>query len=704
VSDSPNKHQLRVFAGFVISAASISVVYGILSFGLFRNQEFALWTPRAELKAARSVPNKDIKLIVVDQKSLDVLAEVYQFQWPISRQFYIPIIEILNRGGAKGIAFDLIFSESSQLLVADDSDFASAVRDSKVPVVVPIVPYEKGPALGESDLAELSKRSQTWLSQIAGASDRFAGASDRFAGALMPIPQLLDSPAELATVREDPDADGIFRRYTMATNVKENLIPSLALSLAQKVIPGSELSDRLENLDSEGRGILNFRGKGGTYKSYSFIDLVSSWAAIEAFERGQSTERPIIDPAEFKDALVLVGVWAPGLQDLRPTPIDSKSRGVEVHATALDNILGDDLIKSLSTTITILISGAFIIFLSLSLLFIERIRIAAFVGIVLVAGFIAVGFQAALAGYWLEMFSPLVGMIMTIVGSFGYKYSLEGQERRFIKSAFKYYVSPSVIEKILADPSRLRLGGEKRELSIFFSDIEGFTSLSEKMEPGALSSLLNKYLTEMTGVILKHGGTVDKYVGDAIVAFWNAPIDVVDHADRAVAAAQECQKRLLELCPTWKGIYGVELRARIGINTGIVSVGNFGSEERFNYTVIGDAANLASRLEGANKRFGTSVMISEETYKKLSQTGGIRRLGRIKVVGKDELIQVYEVGSRLSEDEISQFMEGIDAFERGDIPGAAEKLRDLSADPVARLYLERILKQDRSTFWSLTEK
>lgn len=697
MSDTSNKHKFRFLAGFLISAVSIFVVFAILQFDFFRNQEFALWTPRAELVASRSEPNKDIKLIVIDQRSLDVLAEVYQFQWPISRQFYIPIIEILNRGGAKGLAFDLIFSESSQLLIADDEEFAAAVRKSKVPVVVPIVPYEKGPALSELEITELTKRSRPRLSQMASSLDRFPGA-------LMPIPQLLDSPAELASVREDPDTDGIFRRYTVATKVKGSFIPSLALSLAYKSIAEAELLNRLKSLDQEGRGILNFKGKQGSYKSYSFIDLVSSWAAIEAQERGQSTEKPVIDPTEFKDALVLVGVWAPGLQDLRPTPVDPKSRGVEVHATALDNILGNNLIKTVPIGLAVLIATAFISFLSLGLLFIERIKLAAIFGVILFALFVGIGFQAALAGYWLEMFAPLIGMTLTSIGAFGYKYSLEGQERRFIKTAFKYYVSPSVIEKILADPSRLRLGGDKRELSIFFSDIEGFTSLSEKMEPAALSSLLNKYLTEMTGIILKHGGTVDKYVGDAIVAFWNAPIDVADHADRAVAAARECQKRLLELAPSWEAIFGVQLRARIGINTGVVSVGNFGSEERFNYTVIGDAANLASRLEGANKKFGTYVMISGETFKKLSSKEGIRRLGRIKVVGKDEPIQVYEVGSRLSKTEIDQFSSGLSAFERGDMDDAAQKLRDLSADPVARLYLERILKQDRSTVWNLTEK
>jgi adenylate cyclase len=706
-ADSNRIHQ-RVRGWLLITGVSIAISVLGLKFNFFAAQENALWTPRAWIRSSTTQPDEKIKLIIVDQRSLDVLADEYQFQWPVSRQFYVPVIEMMNRGGAKAIGFDLIFSESSHFLVADDEAFAAAVMGSEVPVVLTAVPYENGPVLKPAESESLIELNKRPASSLLSAVKKLN--LPVYPGALMPIQPLLESRAAVASVREEPDSDGIFRRYTLGSRVGDHFVPSMAVALFEHAQDLSRDYDYGVIAGDSNRKILNYRGASGAYKTYSFIDIVSSWAAIDAASRGESAPPPVIDPREFKDSIVLLGVWAAGLQDLRPIPIDPKFRGVEVHATALDNILHGDFINEVPFLYTTLLTLIFIGAIAASIIFVDSLVVAGLISALLMGSLLGTSALFALSNFWLPTFLPLLGMGLATVGSSSWKYALEGRERRFLKSAFRCYVSPAVIEKIISDPSRLKLGGEKRELSIFFSDIKGFTAISERLEPTKLSELLNRYLTEMTGIIQRSGGTVDKYVGDAVVAFWNAPLDVSDHADRAVKAALECQRRLKELSPLWHQEFGVELSARIGIHTGLVSVGNFGSEDRFNYTMIGDAANLASRLEGANKRFGTEILISADTNLKLSDKFALRALGAVKVLGREAAVQVFEPlqEGRFSKEHLEQFESGVDAFQTGDMSGALFIFSALAEDPVSSAYIARITEEkglkNQSPVWILSDK
>jgi adenylate cyclase len=232
------------------------------------------------------------------------------------------------------------------------------------------------------------------------------------------------------------------------------------------------------------------------------------------------------------------------------------------------------------------------------------------------------------------------------------------------RQAFGFYLSKEVIDKVLEDPARLVLGGERKELSIFFSDLAGFSSISERMNPMELTALLNDYLSEMSDIILEEGGTLDKYEGDAILAFWNAPLDIPDHAERACRAALRCQRKLREKAHEYQKIYGVELKARIGIHTGEVVVGNMGSKDRFDYTVLGDAANLASRLEGANKAFDSQIMVSGTTQLKAKTSILFRKIAPITVVGRKESLWVYEPVGFVGENfpEVELWQQAINAF------------------------------------------
>ena len=301
-------------------------------------------------------------------------------------------------------------------------------------------------------------------------------------------------------------------------------------------------------------------------------------------------------------------------------------------------------------------------------------------------------------------------------------YAIEGQQKRFIKGAFKQYLSPVVIDRLVADPDNLSLGGELRELSIFFSDVAGFTGISEHLGPEDLTSLLNTYLTAMTNIILEEGGTVDKYEGDAIIAFWNAPLDLPDHPICAVRAAVRCQAKLDEMRPELYAKFGKELYARIGINTGLVVVGNMGSEQRFDYTFLGDAGNLASRLEGINKQFDTSILISEHTAARLSAHSKLscdlvsqeaeiplQEISRVRVVGRKEPVRVY-VPLPAGADP-APFAAALDSYYKGQFETAACQFKSLSpANPTAAIYAKRCTALAQSPpekwdgVWEMTEK
>jgi adenylate cyclase len=299
------------------------------------------------------------------------------------------------------------------------------------------------------------------------------------------------------------------------------------------------------------------------------------------------------------------------------------------------------------------------------------------------------GFAAYGRGFWWPVMVGEVGAGLALVGAVVVNYATEGRQKAFLKSAFRHYLWAEIIEQIIADPSRLTLGGEKRELTIFFSDIEKFSGFSERLDPPTLTALLNDYLSDMSAIIQEEGGYLDKYIGDAIVAFWNAPLDQADHAVRACRAAVRCARKLAERRPEFEQRTGAVVKARIGLNTGAVAVGNMGSYERFNYTILGDAANLASRLEGANKAFGTYAMISETTW---DASGGQfvgRELGRLRVVGRKAPVRVYELAGLPGEPRpahFAPFEAALALFYEGQCEAALARFETIADDPASRIY------------------
>jgi adenylate cyclase len=688
-----------------------AVFFGALLFlsDLFSELEARSWDWRLAAIADPARVDPAIKIIMIDQRSLELMAKQEGLFWPWPRALYGDLVDLLTQAGAKGIAFDIVFFEPSQFSGEDDQQFAASIRRG-VPVVLSAA--TRGDALADS--ADLPSAVQSDPERLARfeAKQRGVFAQREAPFSLraplpqarkvdLPVVELLDAAAMLGDVSNPNDSDGVFRHAVPATSVGEVSLLSLPFALLHATGGVAQVAPQM--LSGRGDLTVRFAGPSRSYRHYSFYALFQS---LRAAQKGQPAP---LDLAEFKDSYVLVGMDAPGLLDLRPTPLSRFFPGVEYHATVLDNALKGSFIRPVAFATNFLFLVLLAVVGTFGVLLVRSSARQALVVVATLGGGVGVAFLAAWLGFWLQLVVPVVCVVGAITVALGFKYQLEGHTSRFLRSAFQHYLSHELIARIIENPEQLALGGERRELTIFFCDIEGFTTLSERLDAQLLGQFLNKFLSEMTRIILAHQGTVDKYIGDAIVAFWNAPLPLADHAQRGVLAALACQRRLAELRAEFYAQCGVQIRLRIGLNTGFVSVGNFGSHERFNYTVLGDGANLASRLEGANKFFGSQIMISEATFRQLH--GGIpcRTLGRIKVVGKAEPVQVFEplidpVGAELQEWEAALVELG-----RGAYASAAARIAALPPQKLHSLYSERIaaVQQGRAAWsdeWILHEK
>ena len=548
----------------------------------------------------------------------------------------------------------------------DDASFVKAERDYGRVVQVVMLSSDSGnlttwPKDLDKPLFELHNfESIVSQYQKLNQNDSTNGDSGQIK-AQFPIESLRNAAGIIGNVSGWPDSDSTFRRANLFSIFDGKAIPGL--SSASLLVSGHdrnitynqkksviEWEDWNIPVDKNGRSILHFRGDLNRYVPYFAHEILMS---KEAIEKGKIEElgMAFLPPEDFKDKYVFFGFYAPGLFDIATTPISSVYPGVGMHITLLDNILMQDFIRPFTLLHEITMILAAVLLVTLLSLLSRRISVVIIGMVVISAGFIALGFGAYhFANLWLPLAAPLVGAIVSFLASILYNFATEGSQRRFIKSAFSQYLSPLVIDQLVENPGLLNLGGEKREISIFFSDVQGFTTISEKFkdDPPKLTELLNDYLSFMTDTILDSGGTIDKYEGDAIIAFWNAPMSFPDHAARAIQASLTCQQQLAERQDFFAEKFGVRLLTRIGLNTGNAVVGNMGSSKRFDYTMLGDAVNLAARLEGLNKQFGTYLMCTDETFKQACATVPFmgpffgRKLAQVAVVGKKEAVTVWE--------------------------------------------------------------
>jgi adenylate cyclase len=545
------------------------------------------------LRPVEDQTNGPVVIVAADDKSL---AEVKRgiigktsYGWPWPRQVWGLVPGFARKCGAKAVVFDMTFSEPSVFnnWGGDDGAFASAVNAAKLPVIF-------------------------------GTEVSAGGTPDAFAPSVkQPV---------LGAVNVGQSV--VYRTYRPVVNGYPSLA-SRAVAVVGAVPPSADF--RLHyfgpHQDRQGRRTFRYVSAGNVFA-----------AALGQKNTG-------VNPGWFKDKIVLVGAITVGTFDLKASPLSEEYPGVEVQATAISDMLWGREVRVVPVAWGIAAAFLEALAAAVGVVFPRRVSLKLLAATVTVA--VLLGICVALfRGYqirWLPLASPLLGLLLATIGAFSWSYLVEGRQRRFVVKALGQYLSPHVAATIDRDPDALKLGGTRREMTVMFTDIQGFTDLSEKLDEHRLTELLNYYLDEMSLLVLANNGTLDKYIGDAIMSFWNAPLHQPDHAILACRAALAMEKREREIQTRLAELGGAGLLTRIGINTGPMVFGNMGSSQKFNYSVLGDAVNLASRLEGANKFYGSRIIIAQPTAAQVNGGFLMRKLDVLRVKGKTRPMEIFEL-------------------------------------------------------------
>lgn len=524
----------------------------------------------------------DIVVVAIDDRSLQTIG-----RWPWPRSVHAKLLEALVPAEPAAVVLDVAFFESSNQ--RDDGALAKAL--GRVPTVLTVeaerVASRRGKLLGDQ--------------------------------LLRPIPAFLGAAVALGHVHTPADPDGVVRAFPAPLTVNgERFEPLAAAALSASGRHAAFRSDRI-----------SFAGPAGTVRTVSYVDVLEGRIPAAALQR----------------AFIFVGATAPNLHDtvLTPTSRGGGMPGVELHAQIADQILRGISLSVLPRWVApliILILGLLVV-----LTFPRNARLwhAGLTALAFGLAYNAIVLLAFSRGIVMSLLWPNVAIAGVVVGVVATEYLTASRERKFIRETFSRYVSADVVSHLLEHPEHLRLGGELKTLTILFSDIRGFTALSERLSPAELTRILNRYLTRMSAVVMAAGGVLDKYIGDAIMAFWGAPMPADDHALKACEAALGMAGALREFNAELVAEGLPQIAIGIGVNTGEVIVGNMGSEQRFDYTVIGDTVNLASRLEGLNKVYGTAALITAATEALLPERALRREIDRVAVKGKAGAVAIYEL-------------------------------------------------------------
>ena len=581
-------------------------------------------------------PPKDIIIAAIDEKSIDMLG-----RWPWDRDIMADVLKKLKGLGVRIIVFDIIFSEAEK----NDTLFSKAMADAGNVILPVFFEFDS-----ESDIPDEEFISDSSFVNVKN-SDKFNQYNPIGAKKITtPVSELGKSAIALGYVNTFPDDDGILRWEPLVIEYNGYLYPSITLQSAVKYLKipnkmvileateGIRLGETYIPTDRFGRTLINYYGTDQTFSYFSISDILDG----------------NIKPEDFHDKIVLIGATAVGIYDLRVTPFTAAMPGVEKHANVIASIIEKKFIKSAPKLINItilLLSG-----LLLSLLI---VRFKAFGGSAITISFL---FFISLLGYylfaqkgiWINITYPILNIFFVFISVTIYNYVAEERYAKRIRAMFSSYVTEKIVNELIKNPDMAKLGGERREITVLFSDVMGFTSFSEKHAPEEVVAILNEYLGEMTDIVLKWEGTLDKFIGDAILTFWNAPMRQENHAELAIKCALNMVGRLKELQKKWQAEGKPILDCGIGINTGEVIVGNIGAErKKMDYTVIGDHVNLGSRVESLTRKYNTHILITEFTLSKIKDLLAdetiwkteVTGLEKVIVKGKERPVGIYRVES-----------------------------------------------------------
>jgi len=606
---------------------------------------------------------QDIALVEIDEYSLRNL-QPNAGRWPWPRAVHSLLIDYLARAPAKVIAYDVNFAEADTRRGFDfgDGTWSGAESDQALADSIKAA----GNVLLLADATFDGEANDAPPFPDLGYRLESAEILERRA-IFLPFPALAGAAAGFGHNLVVLDPDGPIRHSVPFVRARARTVPNLGVAAAMRVAGISPAAVAVENgqftigdrrLPTSVRrvptsdgvtayrwSLIDFRGpallddlKTRTYPTYSFFDLEYSEEQLLA------KTTPKVDPSVFKDKIVFVGTTASGLLDVFETPFaHGKMPGIQIHAAVADDILSNRFIRPTSGWVRVVsvVAGALVVGTSAALLPAWWATLAAFAVMALMAWWATFLFTN---GVWFNLTQPVLASWFALLGGVGYQYFFEDREKRRVKQLFGRYVSKDVYAVLMANPGLARLGGQRREMSVLFSDIRGFTTVTERGQPDEIVSMLNEYFSSMVDLVFKHGGTLDKFVGDMVMALYGAPLDDPDHADHAVQTALAMIAELGRLNARWKEqgrFSGLDIG--IGINTGPMIAGNIGSEAIMSYTVIGDAVNLGSRLESLNKEFGTRIIISDATRQRLKGDYEFRPLGDVVVKGKTYPVAIFEV-------------------------------------------------------------
>ncbi len=679
--------------------------------------EYAIYDKRISDIRKETVLSDTVRVVLIDESSLAYMSpSLGSFPWP--RTVYAELIEFFALGGAKAVLFDILFTEPEA--TASDSQEEYSVHDQQLAMASEAYPGTVHAMLLTKDVEDESGSTLNNPLPV-GIAEKFAlpvsasvvsGQQNTYS---LPIPIIAQSTPHIGVVGLDPDEDGIYRRVKPLWKYQNAVFPAFALTplLLDKTALTFRSEDRKLNvqersipLDDTSQVLVNFYGE---MNPISIARVFQAWDQITKGE----VESLALDPFSFENKIVLIGASAIGLQDTKPVINDTKAPGVYVHAALLSNILEDDLMRPVQTVhtqlaVAIMVLIAVVLAFNIPWLWLKMIFL---VGTPLLWWWLS-GW-ALVHNLQLNVTQPLTGFALGWSWSFTYLSVTEGASKRRVKRMLSQYVSPAMLDEVLAQRDEiLHAGvGKTETLSILFSDVRGFTKISETLPAEKVVTLLNCHFSEMADAIFNNFGTLDKFIGDAIMAYWGAPIPVSDHADRSVKAALDMMRaldtvnqRLAEM-----GLPSIEIG--IGINTGDVVLGNIGSDRKLDYTVIGDAVNVASRMEGITKMYGVPVVISETTRMALNTPRPCVLLDYVRVKGKTEPMAIYlplpDAGDSptqyASHCEMAILSQRAFAYYQSQQWDKAEALyRDLHLDSVRALFLSRILefrRQPPPFFW-----
>ncbi len=646
--------------GLLAGAIVLLITRVLPAFESFENKTFDLRYQRKLDYQRSDAKIEDIIIVDIDNRSLEKLGRFQQ--WP--RSYHARVIDYLRAGGAACIAFDLLFVERDAKPAEDSLLILNTKNAGNVVHAISLEQEHPEAFLYKMEKPPEGFAAAQFTLPLPPKTVAALNSFDRFDGKLM---ELYNNSAGLGFVNFLPDDDNAIRRMPLFLNFAGQTYPSFALAVVMQsaglarddieVELGREVRWRKSNnggvamripIDKMGGVLVNYMGGPKTFRYIPYYDVLEQR----------------VPPETFQNRLVLIGASAAGLADLRPVPFEATFPGVEVHANVIHSIRTQNFITKQPETLSLVTMLIFAIIAG-----VITMIWSPWLGI-LVTVFLSVGYTLLTTSLfisrhvWIPQVRPLFSFGVAFISVMVYRFLSEERQKQLIKGMFVHYLSETVVNELIRDPSKLKLGGDHKYATALFSDIQDFTTISEKLSPEALISHLNEYFSAMTDIVFTYGGYLDKYVGDAVVAVFGVPLDQTDHAERACFAALDMQPALDELHKKWSTMRKPLLEARIGINTGDMIAGNIGGK-KLNYTVIGDDVNIASRLEGTNKMYGTKIIIGEETYRQAKDKIMARELDFLRVKGKSRPVRVFELVGRRSDDFDESLVAAFTHFARG---------------------------------------